>query len=210
MTEFAKKRKIRGGHRGSVKKLLGTTNELIESYEADDEQRNTLAQRKNALEEKIETLRSLDNEILDIVCEGESDDEQIENEIEESEKIRADVQKFILKIEEILKVTPNEGKTSNDMQNISPSLPTTIQPQQHSQHIHVRAKLPRLEVRKFSGNIPEWQEFWDSFESSIHHNTNLADVDKFSYLRGLLIEPARSTIVGFALTSENYNGPWNY
>ena len=29
-------------------------------------------------------------------------------------------------------------------------------------------------------------------------------MDKFSYLRGLLLEPARSAIVGFALTSKNY------
>ena len=29
-------------------------------------------------------------------------------------------------------------------------------------------------------------------------------VDKFSYLRGLLLEPARSAIAGFALTSVNY------
>ena len=29
-------------------------------------------------------------------------------------------------------------------------------------------------------------------------------MDKFSDLRGLLLEPARSAIVGFALTSKNY------
>ena len=33
-----------------------------------------------------------------------------------------------------------------------------------------RVKLPRLEVRKFSGKLEEWQEFWDSFESAIHSN----------------------------------------
>ena len=68
----------------------------------------------------------------------------------------------------------------------------------------VRAKLPRLEVKKFSGKIHEWQEFWDAFESTVHLNDNLADVDKFAYLRGLLLEPARSTIAGSALKSGNY------
>ena len=67
-----------------------------------------------------------------------------------------------------------------------------------------RVKLPRLEVRKFSGKLEEWQEFWDSFESAIHSNDSLSKVDKFSYLRGLLLEPARSAIAGFALTSANY------
>ena len=68
----------------------------------------------------------------------------------------------------------------------------------------VQAKLPKLEVRKFGGNISEWREFWDSFESAIDRNETLAEIDKFSYLRGLLIEPARSAIAGFSLTSANY------
>ena len=59
-------------------------------------------------------------------------------------------------------------------------------------------------MRKFSGKLGEWQEFWDSFESSIHLNDGLSNMDKFSYLRNLLLEPARSAIGGFALTSANY------
>ena len=65
-------------------------------------------------------------------------------------------------------------------------------------------KLPKLEVRKFSVKLEEWQEFWDSFESAIHSNDSLSNVDKFSYLRCLVLEPARSAITGFALTSTNY------
>ena len=68
----------------------------------------------------------------------------------------------------------------------------------------IRVKLPRLEVRKFSGKLEEWQEFWDSFESAIHSNDSLSKGDKFSYLRGLLLEPVRSAIAGFALMSVNY------
>ena len=59
----------------------------------------------------------------------------------------------------------------------------------------VRVKPPRLEVRKFSGKLEEWQRV---------ANDSLSKVDKFSYLRGLLLEPARSAIAGFALTSSNY------
>ena len=61
-----------------------------------------------------------------------------------------------------------------------------------------RVKLPKLEVLKFSGKLEEWQEFWDSLESAIHSNDSLSNVDKFSYLRGLLLEPVRSAIMGFA------------
>ena len=52
--------------------------------------------------------------------------------------------------------------------------------------------------------IQEWQEFWDSFESAINKNESLAAVHKFAYLRSLVVEPVRSTITGFSLTSANY------
>ena len=68
----------------------------------------------------------------------------------------------------------------------------------------VRAKLSKLEVKKFKGDVCKWQEFWDSFESSIHSNDCLSDVDKFNYLRGLLEESAKSCISGFSLKSANY------
>ena len=69
---------------------------------------------------------------------------------------------------------------------------------------NVRAKLPKLEVRRFNGRVDEWQEFWDCYESSIHSNPNLSEVDRFSYLRGLLGGATRTTIAGLALTAANY------
>ena len=49
-----------------------------------------------------------------------------------------------------------------------------------SQQYLVKAKLPKLEVKKFSGRLQDWQEFWDSFQSSIDGNESLSAVDKFS------------------------------
>ena len=70
---------------------------------------------------------------------------------------------------------------------------------------NLKAKLPKLEVKRFNGRLQDWQEFWDSFQSSIDGNDNLSAVDKFSYLKSLVQEPARSTITGFALTAVNYD-----
>ena len=70
---------------------------------------------------------------------------------------------------------------------------------------HCQSGASKLEVRKFSGKLEkEWQEFWDSIESVIDSNNSLSNVDKFSYLIVLLLNPTRSAIAGFALTSENY------
>ena len=69
----------------------------------------------------------------------------------------------------------------------------------------VRIKLPKLELKKFSGKIHEWQEFLDSFRSAIYNNEDIAKVDKFKYLRSFLEEPARGVITGFALTDADYD-----
>ena len=67
-----------------------------------------------------------------------------------------------------------------------------------------KVKLPKLEMRKFSGKITEWQEFWDGFKSAIHDDAQLANVDKFKYLKSYLEESARSVVTGFPLTEKNY------
>ena len=68
----------------------------------------------------------------------------------------------------------------------------------------VNVKLPRIEPRAFDGNILNWQPFWDQYESSIHNQAGLSDVDKFSYLKGLLSSSAEECIAGLAITKENY------
>ena len=66
-------------------------------------------------------------------------------------------------------------------------------------------RLPRLELRKFDGNILKWQEFWDTFESTIHKNNDLQNIDKFHYIRSQLTEQASEMLMGIELTNDIYN-----
>ncbi|CAB4015032.1 Hypothetical predicted protein, partial [Paramuricea clavata] len=45
---------------------------------------------------------------------------------------------------------------------------------------------------------------FDSFDSSVNQDDALSEVDKFAYLKGLLVGPAQTTIAGFTLTATNY------
>ena len=65
--------------------------------------------------------------------------------------------------------------------------------------------LPKLILRTFDGSILQWQTFWDSFESSVHNNTNLSDAQKFSNLKYQLEGSAAMTVEGFSLTHGNYS-----
>ena len=68
---------------------------------------------------------------------------------------------------------------------------------------HVR--LPKLTIKKFNGDLTKWVTFWDTFNSSIHTNPTLSNVDKFSYLTSLLESTAAESIAGLSLTSSNYD-----
>ena len=59
-------------------------------------------------------------------------------------------------------------------------------------------------LRKFGGDITLWSSFWDSFESSIHKNQDLTDIDKFNYLHSLLEHTAAEAIAGITLSLSNY------
>ena len=49
-----------------------------------------------------------------------------------------------------------------------------------------------------------WSAFWDLFNSAIHTNDRLSEIDKFNYLRSLLEGAAYDAISGLALSAANY------
>ena len=142
------------------------------------------------------------------IADKKSTEEDITAEIDRAARLKAGVLQRLAAIDEKRTVQPGLSESQNmsrspssPYQNVVENGATSISANSKTT---VRVKLPKLEVRKFSGKLEEWQEFWDSFESAIDSNDSLSSVDKFSYLRGLLLEPARLAITGFALTSANY------
>ncbi len=66
-------------------------------------------------------------------------------------------------------------------------------------------KLPKLTIRPFNGDVTTWTTFWDSYESAIHHNAELSDIDKFNYVKSLLERTTHEAVAGLTLTSANYH-----
>ena len=64
--------------------------------------------------------------------------------------------------------------------------------------------LPKLELCFFNGDKLKWVEFWLSFETSVHKNDSLSNIEKFNYLRNKLSGDAKSAITGLSLSNENY------
>ena len=203
------KKKVRAGHRGFLTGVLADVDECLNNYEA--EKKVELVKWHTVLKEQLDKILPLDDEIYaELIADEKSTEEDITTEIDRTARLKADVLQRLAAIDEKLTVPQPAGLSESANMSWSPSSPLNQifvangASSSSGNSKTVRVKLSKLEVRKFSGKLEEWQEFWDSFESAIHSNDSLSNMDKFSYLRGLLLEPARSAIAGFALTSANY------
>ncbi|XP_062538626.1 uncharacterized protein LOC134206899 [Armigeres subalbatus] len=70
-------------------------------------------------------------------------------------------------------------------------------------------KLPELRLPSFSGRLREWATFRDMFQSLIHRNRQLYDMDKFIYLRSSLVGEALQEVAALEMTSANNAIAWD-
>ena len=124
------------------------------------------------MNEKLDILKEFNNEILKIL----PADKDIELEIYSAEVFRVSIYEVIVHTDEVLEEyeskkvnVSSEGSQEQGAQAKVISAATT--------------KLPKLVLKKFNGQPTAWQEFYDAFDSSVHKNPSLSDVDRFNYLR---------------------------
>ena len=68
------------------------------------------------------------------------------------------------------------------------------------------AKLPKLEVPTFDGDLLKWKSFWDQFSISIRNCTDLINAEKMVNLQNALKDHiADYTIEGLTKSGEHYN-----
>ena len=53
-------------------------------------------------------------------------------------------------------------------------------------------KLPKLQLKSFSGNFVEWQSFWDTFESTVNKNTDISRILNWMILEDLCDRPQQN------------------
>ena len=199
MSELKKKILERSGFRVYVRKVMNTVKELLDDGGVENN-RAKLESLKINLEKQQRELESLDQEIAKLL---EAD--AIEKEILERCEFEAALQEIISLVSSHLSV--KESKNSEEqMLTPAPLSPASIIQQEASQNSPKanKAKLPKLTLPKFAGDPTKWTTFWDSFNSGIHSNEELNEVDKFQYLKSLLEGCAAETISGLPLTSSNY------
>ena len=90
---------------------------------------------------------------------------------------------------------------------VGPADPATEEAHDLTTEAHargVKVKLPKITLPQFNGDPVRWMSFWDSYQSVVHLNSELTDVDKFNYLRSLLDHSAYDAIAGLTLSAANH------
>ena len=141
----------------------------------------------------MDTLIKLDDEIFVL-----SEDKDINTEIQQSEDYESRIYEALVAIMDKLKKEVEVSRKPTEE-------PSVVAPVVIPEEKSLTVRLPKLQMKKFTGNAVEWQAFWDSFDSSVNKQKGSAKVEKFCYLRNLLEGVPYATIAGFALMDSNYN-----
>ena len=164
-----------------------------------------LKSHSTQLRKQHEELINLDKNVLEYVLKNEEED-VCEKEMEDASEYEGKITEALIFADEKIEESEEIGSVRSSCLSVRSISKESIAPncRDLGNKSTVRVKLPKLELKKFSGDIHEFQEFWDSFLSVINENTELADVGKLKYLKGYLEGQTRSVIGGLLVMDSNY------
>ena len=215
---LTRKKRLRTAHRSLTTRLINQAEALLAEDSPDVDELTLLL--------RAATLSTLDAEIAEIILE-----EELEADIGRADEYMEKVQRIQIKIKAALNkkstplmvTTPHPTPSSptstaaTSIAGIDPppsTVPTVTTPDRtegrtdgadHTLTMgESRVRLPKISLPYFKGNPIYWTAFWVAYESAIHNNSSLSNIDKFNYLRSLLEMSAYDAIAGLTLSAANY------
>ena len=92
------------------------------------------------------------------VLESIDNEEKIDEEVLNTNEFGETINRIIVKINNVLRVTENHNiSQSQEGNSNSVNIATQLPSEQK-----IRARLPKLSLKRFPGKPTEWQSFWDS------------------------------------------------
>lgn len=183
---------LRKVKRSGFTRQLNTLKQELNDDELDyDERRRKITISFSLLQKKNEELLALDGKILSLKI--EAGHEGLEDEC----RIADDYQRQFLDAEVSVNEVLAHPANSHDGSSINNG--TDIASRR-------KFKLPKLELRKFDGDVRQWLQFWGQFEK-IDKDPDIVPEDKFQYLVQATVKGsrAREVVESFPPTGENYN-----
>ncbi|GBN48620.1 hypothetical protein AVEN_199066-1 [Araneus ventricosus] len=151
--------------------------------EADRKDLGKLSSLHSQLDDEFSRLEVIQKEISSSLLEDTSIHSEYEGDFETAESYRDNYLKLKAKVAAFLK--SSRGLTQCSSLDNDPKL-----------------KLPKFELKKFSGDPKEFLTFWSIF-SKIHESDYLTEIDKFQYLYQCMVPESRAAglIFSFPITA---------
>ncbi|XP_070567303.1 uncharacterized protein [Ptychodera flava] len=191
--KLAKLKLKRRGQRAQMTKLFNRAEHLKSTFASaanKTEAHRLLTALDTQLTQKYESLAKIEEDILD-----NTDEASYDAASEESGDYMSEIFERNDQITAFIR--------NNKPNNANGSSANTANATQDTSKRTVA--LPKLQLKTFSGNVLEWVSFYDTFKSSVHNDSSLENIQKFTYLRSVLTDEAARTISGLALTNSNYD-----
>ncbi|KAK9703280.1 Protein of unknown function (DUF1759) [Popillia japonica] len=181
--------------RGALKAKLTTFSKFMKSIQ--DKQKGKVDEVDVIqIKERLNKVYTIIDEFEEIQMNIESQSENIETEQGERQMFE---DSYYLEIALAKKVIQNyENNDSTECNTIASG---------HASN-SVNIKLPTIKLPKFEGKYSNWLEFRDTYESLIHTNASINEIQKFHYLRASLEGSAAQVIHSLEFTARNYAVAW--
>ena len=69
----------------------------------------------------------------------------------------------------------------------------------------INMKLPKWEIKSYIGDPKEYKSFKDSSETAVNQRSDIAEVNRFTYLKSFLAGDPYRAVKGLAVTTESYD-----
>ena len=202
MTQLKNKKKSRAGYKGYLSYAFPEVNKCLKDYTEDI--MNEIERWKDALREQLEKVTTLSDQILTLI---EADDESTEIWYDRYGGGTRHQQTAVLGEVAIVRHRETASHKLAEWTAVVIAQPLrgtarASSPMVVPSDCSLSGKI--VETRGLGATSSNGRSSGTPLRVQLTNNATLADVDKFSYLRGLLIKLARSAIAGFSLTSVNY------
>lgn len=96
------------------------------------------------------------------------------------------------------------AKIDREINKHSTSSAASSQSTSNTQQISSKVKRPQLNIPPFTGDITQWNAFYQLFQNLIENDQALTEIEKFIYLKSYLTGEPLNLINNIQLTSDNF------
>ena len=188
--ELNRLRKKRSANRNVLLGLTIKSKEYIDKEPGETTVTEVRA-RVQLVQEKKKLIAELNEQIIALIAE-----DKICDDIEETTVFDVKVHLNMSSVEEFLQKYQPDRKLNNAE---APK----------KRYYASGVKLPKIFIKRFTGEPTEWEQFSDTFQATIDAKSSLSDIEKFSYLKDYLGDAAEKCIEGITLPGNNYQKAFN-